>query len=72
MDENLELSFTVPEQFDGCDVGIGLVSLEKLIQQPENRDDHGLKAAYRVLYQIHTIYVEKVGHPEWKRPQLDC
>lgn len=72
MVENIELSFSVPEQFDGCDVEIGLVFLEKLVQQPGNRNEGGLKAAYRVLYQIHATYVDKVGHPEWKRPQLDC
>lgn len=70
--EEITLTFHVPEtDFDCGDLDVALDWIQEKLAHIDNQLDRaGGLAAHRVLNKIHAQYVEKLGEPGWKRPDL--
>jgi hypothetical protein len=71
-EDTVQLVFNCPEtDFNGIQTEVALKWLEdKVTTAPYGGIDPGLMCAYRVLFTVHNRYMDAIGHPEWKRPNV--
>ena len=71
-DEQIELTFRVPDQdFDAISLDTAMMWIASQLGKCRYpSEEHGGRAAYRILHTIHSAYMDAIGHPEWKKSSL--
>lgn len=71
-EEEITLTFHVPEtDFDAVVLDVALNWIQQQLAQIDYPLDRaGGLAAYKILNKIHAQYMDKLGEPGWKRPDL--